>query len=187
MRKEKLVPDQYYHIYNRGVNYGKIFFNDDNWSFFLSRFRKYCLPTFSRLIAYCLMPNHYHLLVLITNDNFGKRVMQPFTVSYTKAINKQQKRVGPLFQGPFRAKHVSNLEYLEHLSRYFHLNPVADGLVPSPSEWTYSSYLDYIGLRDGTLPYKEPILDNFSSLAEYQQFVEDVQDEEVISHLVFDE
>jgi len=182
-----LVPEHYYHIYNRGVNYGKIFFNDDNWKFFLLRFRKYCISDHGRLIAYCLMPNHYHFLVLITNEDFGKRVMQPFTVSYTKAINKQRKRVGPLFQGPFKSKHVDNLEYLELLTRYIHRNPVTAGFVSSPDRWAYSSFMDYIGLRYGTLPYMEPVLENFSSPDEYQQFVEDDQDENIISHLVFDE
>ena len=187
MRKEKLIPDHYYHIYNRGVNYGNIFFLDDNWNFFILRFRKNCLQEYGRLIAYCLMPNHYHLLIYIIGENFAKRVMQPFAVSYTKAINKQHKRVGPLFQGPFQSKRVDNLSYLEHLSRYIHRNPVAAGLVSYPAQWIYSSYQDYIGLRDGSLPYREPILDNFSSPAEYEQFVEDVQDETTISHLVFDD
>ena len=113
--------------------------------------------------------------------------MQPFSVSYTKAINKQQYRAGPLFQGPYKCKHVDNLEYLELLTRYIHRNPVNAGDVSSAVEWAYSSFLDYIGLREGSLPFMEPILENFPSPNDYRRYVEEVQDEKVIDHLVFDE
>jgi REP element-mobilizing transposase RayT len=186
MRNEKIVPDQYYHLYNRGVNYGQIFFQEDNWKFFLSRLRRYFRAESGRIVAYCLMPNHYHLLVYVSSENFSTRVMQPFGISYTKAINKQQNRVGSLFQGPFQAKRVNDLSYLEHLSRYIHRNPVVAGLVSSPKDWIYSSYLDYIGWRDGSLPFKEAILIYFHSPEEYMHFVEEDQDEKAIVHLTFE-
>ena len=104
MRKEKLQSGEIYHIYNRGVNRDNIFFSPDNWVFFLRRWQKICTTHQGETLAYCLMPNHYHLLVRVFVDDFGLRVMQPFTVSYTKAVNKQEGRVGPLFQGPFQAK-----------------------------------------------------------------------------------
>lgn len=84
--------------------------------------------------------------------------MMKLSVSYTKAINKRYGRVGSLFQGPFRAVHVDRNEYLLHLSRYIHLNPVTAGLVPQPEEWEFSSYREYIGLRNGTLPEPKIVL-----------------------------
>jgi REP element-mobilizing transposase RayT len=108
------------------------------------------------------MANHYHLLVYTKTDGFSQSVMQPFSVSYTKAINKQQNRVGPLFQGPFQARLVKNEAYLLELTTYIHLNPVHAGLVHAPEAWEYSSYRDYIGLRLGTLPQPEHILNQFS-------------------------
>ena len=78
--------------------------------------------------------------------------MQPLTVSYAKSINKQEERSGHLFQGPFQVKLVDRDEYLKWLSRYIHLNPVVAGLVERPEEWAFSSYRDYVGLRNGTLP-----------------------------------
>lgn len=66
MHITKLVAGQYYHIYNRGVNRQPIFFCDDNWGFFLCRLRQYFKPELADVIAYCLMPNHYHLLVYIS-------------------------------------------------------------------------------------------------------------------------
>ena len=129
MRKTPLISEHYYHIYNRGGNFEHIFFQTENWLYFLRRLRRYCNPLLGAIIAYCLMPNHYHLLIHLKTDEFSQNVMQPFSVSYTKAINKQQGRVGPLFQGPFQAKIADKNEYLLHLSRYIHLTPVSAGLV----------------------------------------------------------
>jgi putative transposase len=188
-RKIKFKAGNYYHLYNRGVNRQPIFFQDKNWGFFVKRLRKYCQPDLVDIIAYCLMPNHYHLLVYLKADELSEEVMQPLGVSYTKAINRQQKRVGPLFQGPFKAKHVDQENYLLHLSRYIYLNPVEAGLVKSPAEWPYSSYRDYIGLRNGTLPKPEIVLAQFASPADYQKFVESDDEEGMksIAHLVIDE
>jgi len=134
MRKTKLVSDHYYHLYNRGVNRGRIFFRPENWSFFLQRWRHYCWPELAEVVAYCLMPTHYHFLVYLQTDQFAQQVMHPFAISYTKAVNKDQNRIGPLFQGPFQAKLVDNDAALIHLTRYIHLNPVTAGHVQAPAD-----------------------------------------------------
>ena len=188
MRKTKLTAGHYYHLYNRGVNRGKIFFQRQNWGFFLRRWRIYCLPELADVIAYCLMPTHYHFVVQLKTDDFGHRVMQPFTVSYSKSINNQEGRVGPLFQGPFQAKEVAGDAYLLQLTRYVHLNPVVAGYVTHPAEWIYSSYQDYIGLRNGTLPNMETIRQILGGPEAYKAFVEDEteQDLKEIAHLLMD-
>ena len=172
MRKVKLIPEHYYHVYNRGVDGSMIFFKEKNWNFFLRRWRKYCFPEFVETIAYCLMPTHYHFLLYIKSEDFGHKVMQPFLMSYAKAINAQENRSGHLFQGSFQAKLVDTEAYLSHLTRYIHLNPVEASYVDDPAEWAYSSYLEYAGLRDGTLPKTDVVLENFDSRAEYIDFVE---------------
>jgi putative transposase len=128
-------------------------------------------------------------LVYLKIDDLSKQIMQPFGLSYTKAINKQQGRVGPLFQGPFQATWVDKDEYLLHLSRYIHMNPVTAGLVARPEEWIFSSYRDYIGLREGTLPVLDVVLSQFPSHRAYQAFVESCRDQDakIIEHLLFDE
>lgn len=178
-----------YHLYNRGVNRQPIFFRDENWGYFIKRIRHYFRPELVDIVAYCLMPTHYHLLVDLKTDYLSKQIMQPFGLSYTKAINKQQERVGPLFQGPFRAVWVDRDEYLLHLSRYIHLNPVTAGLVDQPEEWAFSSYRDYIGLRQGSLPATEAILSQLPSRQAYQTFVESCSDHcaKTIEHLLFDD
>ena len=187
-RKIKFLTGQVYHLYNRGVNRQPIFFCDENWGYFIKRLRHYFQPDVADILAYCLMPTHYHLMVTLKTDDFSARVMQPFSVSYTKAINRQQDRVGPLFQGPFRAAWVDEDSYLLHLSRYIHLNPVAAGLAARPEDWAFSSYRDYIGLRDGALPITDEILSQFPSRQAYREFVESYceQENQVITHLLLD-
>ncbi len=188
MRRTELRAGYHYHLYNRGVNRQQIFFNEGNWGYFLRLIRRYFTPELIDIIAYCLMPNHYHLLVSLKTDRLGKEVMQPFTIAYTKAINSQQSRSGPLFQGPFQALLVDRDDYRLHLSRYIHLNPVSAGLAARPEDWIFSSYQEFLGLRRGTLPAPGIVLSQFPSPQAYAAFVEAYRPEDrgLIEQLMFD-
>ncbi len=182
-REIPFVPHLYYHFYNRGNNRQRIFFEPENYLFFLRRFRKYLVP-FVDVLVYCLMPTHYHMLVRVrqqtsevfkTSDVASKQVslaMQKFLISYTKAMNLRFSRVGALFQGQFQAKPVQTDSQLRNLCIYIHANPVKDGLVASPEDWIYSNYLEWLGQRNGTLVDPHFIQEHFGSPAEYQQLVQ---------------
>jgi putative transposase len=203
-REIAFQPGEYYHLYNRGVNRERIFFEPEHYLFFLRRLREHLVPVLE-VVAYCLMPTHYHLLVQVKQTPQTSEVsktsevsdasarisaaMMRLAVSYTKAVNKRYGRVGPLFQGAFQARHVERDEYLVHLSRYIHLNPCAAGYVGHAEEWVYSSYPDYLGLRQGTLPAPSAVLGQFSSPNAYWQFVEGPasEAEERIARLLIDE
>jgi REP element-mobilizing transposase RayT len=171
MRKTEITANHYYHIYNRGVGKQPIFFCRENWAFMIQRLNHYFTPERAEIVAYCLMPNHYHLLVRVLCSDFGRKVMQPLTVSYTKAVNKQQNRNGHLFQGPYQARLVKRDADLINLSRYIHLNPVTAGLVSRAEVWVFSSYRDYVGLRNGQLPKPAIVLDQFPSREAYAEYV----------------
>jgi REP element-mobilizing transposase RayT len=178
----------FYHVYNRGVNRQTIFFEDGNYYHFLRKLKGCLTDAGIEVIAYCLMPNHYHLLVRIgAGDLAGS--MHALALGYSKSINKRYGRSGHLFQGPFQALHVDREEYLAHLSRYIHLNPVKAELTPQPDRWEFSSYPDYVGLRRGTLPRPEPVLALFPTTGAYRAFVETDCgfDHQRIAHLLFDE
>jgi len=186
-RSVELRAGECYHIYNRGNNYSDIFFERQNYLYFLRQMRKYLVSDVLDIIAYCLMPNHYHLLLRLNADTFS-RPMQRLALSYTKAINKRYGRVGSLFQGRFKALHVDRNEYLLHLSRYIHLNPVMAGRVRKPEDWEFSSYQEFVGMRDGKLPKPDVVLSQFPSPDAYRAFVESYTDgdEERIRHLMLD-
>jgi REP element-mobilizing transposase RayT len=178
---------EYYHVYNRGNNFQPVFLEHEDYGYFLRLMRKYLMPEAVEIVSYCLMPNHIHLLVYLKLDNFSSLIKR-LALAYTKAINRRYDRAGSLFQGRFRAVHVDRNDYLLHLSRYIHRNPVEAGLVESPENWEYSSYRDFIDNRQGTLPHPEIILSQFGSASNYREFVESYSenDREIIRHLVFD-
>lgn len=168
-----LISGEFYHIYNRGNNKQYIFFNDNNYLFFLNKVREQIYP-FANIICYCLMPNHFHFIVqaneksIKERKSFGGKPMQEFAYrigillsSYSQAINKQNKTTGSLFQQKTKAKILceeidgKKENYLENCFFYIHSNPVKAGLVKDLNDWPYSSYLDYIGQRKGALCNKE--------------------------------
>ncbi len=171
MEKTDFIPGKIYHIYNRGVNRQRIFFTTANMEFFLKRFKKYAFQERVSILCYCLMPNHFHLLVQITKEDFIKKVMQPFLTSYSKSINLRENRVGPLFQGNFKSKTYDRDETIVYVSKYIHQNPVKAGLVNHPAEWQYSSYSAYVRKTDTHWLETEMILSFFKSSQEYKTFV----------------
>lgn len=152
-----------YHIFNRSNDL--LFHNRENYLFFLRKVRKHILP-YADILAYCLMPNHFHLLVKL-NENAvettyfkNKEEVQVFSLSigqmlssYTQAVNKQLSRRGYLFAHNTKAKMLNDMgnDYLLSCFLYIHQNPLQANLVSKLEEWEFSSYLDYVRLRKGTL------------------------------------
>ncbi len=167
------IQGEFYHVYNRGNNRQVIFFGQRNYLFFLKKVKEQLLPV-SEIIAYCLMPNHFHFLLKATEnglkqrDSFGGKPMQELAYrigillsSYSQAINKQNKTTGSLFQQKTKAKILcevndgSRISYFEQCFHYIHQNPVVARMVKALSDWPYSSFPDYTGLRNGSLCNKE--------------------------------
>jgi REP element-mobilizing transposase RayT len=170
-REVIFLPGQYYHIYNRGANRKDIFLTSDNYEFLLRRVREKSIVNNIAIIAYCLMPNHYHFLVRQNSEISVGDFTQSIFNSYSKAFNKSFCRTGTLFEGPYKAIAIAKYEYLLHLCRYIHINPVEAGLVTHPSEWKYSNYVDWIGKRIDGLTDLEFIQENFPQPEEYEEFV----------------
>jgi putative transposase len=143
-RRQQFALDKFYHIHNRGNNKERIFFEQENYRFFLRKFIEYMPPKDVEIHAYCLMPNHYHFIIRLIEDFDYSKAMQHFGISFAKSMNSWYGRVGHLFQGRFGARVVHSTEYLLHLSRYIHLNPVKACLVKSAQDWEFSSYQDYL-------------------------------------------
>jgi len=151
-----------YHVFTRGNNQQLVFFTKANYLFFLRKIRKEIFPI-ADIFAYCLMPNHFHLMMLVKelpNELKHPLARKIGTVlsSYTRAINIQENRTGSLFQQKAKAIIISSnddyddkTDYLTTCFHYIHQNPIKARLVRKMEDWDFSSFKDYAGLRDGSL------------------------------------
>lgn len=221
-RKLIFANDEIYHIFNRGVEKRPTFTNKreldralltlDFYRFAklpikLSKFLllpndesiqllkriKNDLEKLVEIICFCLMPNHFHFLLKQKLENGISTFTANFTNSYTKYFNTRRERVGPLFQGIFKAVRIESDEQLIHVSRYIHLNPVSSFLIePKQLEsYDWSSFPEYMGLSDKKISNPEIVLDLFTSTQHYKQFVLDQVDYarklEQIKHLILED
>jgi len=125
------------------------------------------------VVCYCLMPNHFHLLLRQNKNLSISKLMTKLCSSYSKYFNKKYDHVGHLFQDQFKAVLIENDEYLTWLSAYIHQNPKVASMVDDPRQYKWSSYSDFAGLDNILVCNKEIILDKFVDLKEYVTYVED--------------
>jgi putative transposase len=182
IRKTDLVEGEYYHIYNRGNSKQKIFHDKEDYLRFISllyisnsnqsfnfydlgrntNFNVYKIERINLLVdigAYCLMPNHFHVLITQKIENGISKFMQKLSTSYSMYYNKKYKRTGSLFEGKFKSQHVDTDNHLKYLFSYIHLNPIKliqkdwkeKGIknkkeaINYLNKYFYSSYLDFLG------------------------------------------
>lgn len=204
------VNNEYYHLYNRGVAKMPIFNNFYDYNRFLKTMIYYSIegpkPKFSiftpttklldtskkivDFVCYCLMPNHFHFLLRQIKENGITEFISKLSNSFTKYFNIKYRRVGPLFQGEFKAVHVESNEQLIHVNRYIHLNPSAAFLTKNLENYKWSSYSEYLNLTNRNICSKEIIIEQFKNVADYKQFVLDQEDYgknlEFIKHKLLD-
>ncbi len=186
LRGDIFASGQYYHIYNRGAGKGLLFFNEENYKFLLNLIKRYQHKYRVTLIAYCLMPNHYHFLLRQDSEIPLSKFINVLFNAYVQAVNIQQGRKGTLFEGRFKHVVVDRWEYLIHLCRYIHLNPVKANLVSRPEDWDFSNYQDWLGLRENNFADKTFIQDHFGSAEDYREFLTDWQDDDKIKKYLLD-
>lgn len=169
----------FYHVYNRGAGKQTVFHDTIDKKKFMSLLERHLVPSDDeneiypvydvQLVAYCLMGNHYHLLLYQdTNPLAISGLMKSVATAYTMYYNRRYKASGHLFQGPFRASHIDNEAYLAHISRYIHLNP------RTYKTYYWSSLRFYIGKGSSPLVHPELILDAIPT--KYIEFLEDYED-----------
>ena len=221
MRKIVFANNEIYHIFNRSIEQRPVFIDKNKYKrgfLTLNFYRFNNLPLklskallleskvrekfFNKLkqdgeklieiISYCLMPNHYHFLLKQTMDNGISKFISNFTNSYTRFFNTRHKRIGPIFQGIFKAVRIENEEQLIHVSRYIHLNPVVSFIIKEEILDTYpwSSLSEFLGYREEEICNKEIILCHFSSRENYRKFIHNQIDYgkklEAIKHLMLE-
>lgn len=215
------ADDEIYHVFNRGIERRPTFttkteFNRAMLALDLYRFsdlpirlsKILTLPLDEReqvirnirkesgkvveIICFCLMPNHFHFLLRQKLETGISTFAANFTNSYTKYFNAKHERVGPLFQGLFKAVHIQSDEQLVHVSRYIHLNPVSSYLIEADEleSYKWSSYPEYIGKASTNIADKEIVLNMFDSKEKYKEFVlaqvDYARELERIKHLILE-
>jgi len=178
------VPESYYHVYFRGGNRSRIFRDAADFERILQLFARYLsleearnsaglsFPNYYNkieLVAFCLMPNHVHLLIYQRQQGAMTEFMRSLLTSYSMYFNKRHKRSGPLFESRYKASRISDDSYLEHITRYIHLNP------RQWRDYEYSSLPYYLHQVSDEWITPNRILDLFSDPDEYLQFVEDYE------------
>jgi len=198
LRKIPLAKDEIYHIYTRSIAGFKVFDDHIDYNRLIGAIKYYSLTTppcrlsafddllklgkapdtcnlkqLVKIIAYCVMPTHIHLVIQEIRDGGISNFMNLILKSYGKHYNSKHGRKGPLWEGPFKNVLVKTSEQLIHLTRYVHLNPVTAFIVNKPEEWPYSSYREYIGIKaDNNICPPENRLDDMD-VESYIKFVND--------------
>lgn len=213
-RKFSFSIGEYYHIYNRGTDKRPIFLSSNDYNRFilllhlcnntaqidisnlirggLSFTELMNIEVNHRLVdigAYCLMPNHFHILVREKQENGISLFMKKLLTAYSMYFNIKHRRSGGLFEGPFRATHANKDEYLKYLFSYIHLNPVKiidpkwkeNGIANRVEakkyleKYFYSSYLDYLGTKrkEEKILNKSAFPEYFSDVKDFEQFIDE--------------
>ena len=177
---QPIIEGQYFHIYNRGVNGENLFKEKRNYYYFLQQYKFYCADVLNTL-AYCLLKNHFHLLVYIKENaevprkngtgmfklNASKQLGH-FLNSYAQSINKAHNRTGPLFESPFERKLVDTEGYIMAMIYYCHGNAVHHGFVNDLKEWEFSSYHPIL-TNDSSLVATAEVIKRFGSITCFEE------------------
>lgn len=189
------LSDSIYHIYNRGVEKRKIFMDEQDYKVFLDYLKEYLSAPLKgetlqarslqskyfgeiKLLAFCLMPNHVHLLIKQNDKNSIKKFTQSIFTRYTMYFNKKYDRTGSLFQGAYRAVNVINKDYLLDVTRYIHRNPFKFTKNLADSYSSYAHYLNQFNLswvrNDEVIKYfNESTFIKSRNIKTYKEFVEE--------------
>jgi len=205
---KEYVENSFYHIFNRGVAKQPIFIDEQDYKTFLSYLKIYLMPLDKsnkiyptrqiknfyqelKLLAYCLMPNHFHLFVWQKEASGIANFLKSIATKYSMYFNKKYKRSGPVFEGRYKAVMIRSESQFIYLSKYVHRNPTTTGTVLE--EYKYSSYQNYLGKINQTWIDTNEILSYFSKINpyltnSYKSFIEEVDESDllIIKDLVLD-
>jgi putative transposase len=162
------IKNGFYHVINRGAARRHIFVEDCLKNLFLEVLQETIYKYNFNIYSYCIMGNHYHLLVQTPEANLSDG-MRYLNSRYAMAYNLRRMKDGPIFKDRFKSIYISNQRYLFNVTRYIHLNPVEANLVENPEDYMWSSYRDYINLHSDMLDLSS--LRKSVSSVKYKEFV----------------
>ena len=181
------VPGAFYHVFNRENRRNMLFKDDDDYKKFLSLLDKSMFEYEFQTHAYCLMPNHYHLLVMMEERPLSQ-ALKWLNGQYARYFNDRYEQNGHVFEHRFDAKPITDVMYMLNVSRYIHMNPVKAEIVSDPIEYKWSSYGAYVLPKDDSVINTKRIMGYFENNPDYyRQYVRQTltEDEEsILSKLI---
>ena len=173
-KPRNFYKNTYHHLYNRGANKENIFFEKENYLYFLRRMKYYKQKYKINILAYCLMSNHFHLFVeQRSSETSISNFISSLLNSYVKSVNKKYLHSGTLFESKTKSKQIEDEAYFRWVIKYILENPVSAGLVENVYDWEYSNALDLLGKRKGTLTNVSEVISYFNSKEAMIEFLTD--------------
>lgn len=191
--KREILPNNLYHVYNRGVEKRTVFYNEHDYNWFLDKMLYYKFELNMKILAYAILPNHWHFLLEESefeglplsragvkykpqvNQYKGSKIakfLNLLTTSYTMHFNIKRMHKGGIFQGPFKSKLINDDAYLISIIAYINLNPVKHKIVDNIDDWPYTSHHDIISKISNKIVDKNEFIDT----EEYREIIKDKLD-----------
>lgn len=194
----RIEPDKFYHIWNRGNNRENLFYTPANYEYFLRMYAEYLDPVVETY-SFCLLPNHFHLLVRTksivlvspagetnkTKSNPVSLAFQRFFTAYSQAINVQERRTGSLFQKPFKRLEVTTTRQLANLAHYIHTNPQKHGIIEDFRQYPWSSYERIMRDKPSKLK-KDEVLQWFRNKENYMNYHTRIIDPDELKDIIIE-
>jgi len=167
------------HIVNRGNNQQPIFHSDEDYRWFTRKAVMLFENSKMKMVAYCLMPNHFHFFLQVSSAGDLSKYFQRLQLSYSKHFNRKYNLRGHLFEGNYRSIAISDEHHAIELVRYIFNNPVKSGLAIQPQDWEYSNYKNILS-EIGVVQHFRPstfLTEVFGTRAEFEEYLQNISDE----------
>ncbi len=173
-KPRNFYKDTFHHLYNRGAFQQKIFFEKNDYEYFLRKLIEYKNKFSIEILCYCLMPNHFHLFAKqTTEDKNISQFISGLSNSFTKGLNTKYTRSGVLFAGKTKSKQIEDDSYFKWVVKYILENPVKAKIVKRYDEYYYSSAKELLGLKEETVTDIKILLSYFDSIDSLKNFMLD--------------
>jgi REP element-mobilizing transposase RayT len=173
-KPRNFYKNTFHHIYNRGAFKENIFKHYADYDYFLRKLKEYKDKYLIDILCYCLMPNHYHLFIKQTTEEYSiSKFIADFSNSFTKSLNKKYKRTGVLFEGKTKSKMINDESYFIWIVKYILENPVKANLTNNFLDYEYSSAKEIMGLKEPVITSVSELLSFFDSKESFNEFMLD--------------
>lgn len=172
MKKRGIYPSGLFHVFNRGSKKELLFFEEKDYRRFLQRLFEYSSQTGDKIVQYCILPNHFHLLIRANEFNSISKLMLKLQTSHARYLTTKYGLVGRIYQSRYKCKSIESDLYLKVVSRYIHRNPIDYfNSERAVKDYPWSSYQLFFSKKTSEVK-SQFVLEHFKSILEYKEFIE---------------